>query len=149
MKPTITWILIANGARARILANQGPGKGVHEVDGMEFQQTPLKNSEIMADRPGRSFSSAGTARSAMEPQTDPVKKREADFVAEIAQMLDLKLSDNQFDRLIICAAPQALGNLREAMSPQLREKITHELPKDLTQIPNAKMGKHLEGILAV
>src|SRR5262249_34094570 len=28
MKPTRTWILIADGARARILRNDGPGKGV-------------------------------------------------------------------------------------------------------------------------
>ena len=34
MKPTRTWILIADGARARILENLGPGKGVHEVPDM-------------------------------------------------------------------------------------------------------------------
>ncbi len=28
-----TWILIANGARAHIIANQGPGKGLKPVPG--------------------------------------------------------------------------------------------------------------------
>lgn len=149
MKPTITWILIADGARARVLTNNGPGKGVQEVAGMVFTQTPLKSGDIMADRPGRSHASVGKGRSAMQPATDPVDKREADFVNNLANVLDAKLREKSFDRLIIAAAPQALGTLRNAISPQLSEKVAHEVAKDLTHIPNTEIGKHFEDVLAV
>ena len=33
MKPTTTWILIADGAHARLFANHGPGKGIEAVQG--------------------------------------------------------------------------------------------------------------------
>ncbi len=149
MKPIITWILIADGARARVLTNTGPGKGVQEVAGMEFAQAPLKSGDIMADPPGRRQASVGKGRSAMQPATDPVDKREADFVSDLAQMLETKLRKKAFDRLIIAAAPQALGTLRTAMSPQVRQKVVHEIAKDLTHIPNTEIGKHFEDVLAV
>lgn len=149
MKATKTWILIADGARARVLENTGPGKGLSEVNGLEFSQEPLKNQDIVSDKPGRAFSSAGYGRSGMEPPTDPADKREADFVAGLADVLDQKLQSGAFDRLIIAAAPQALGNLRKALSARVQEKVLAELAKDLTKIPNDGVHKHFEEVLAV
>lgn len=149
MKPVITWILIADGARARVLEHAGPGKGLSEVNGLEFSQERLQGKDIWADKPGRSFNSVGAGRAAMEPPTDPVDKREADFVGMLADVLDRKNRDGAFDRLIIAAAPQALGDLRKAMSPQLQAKIETEIAKDLTRIPNDDVVKHFSGVLAV
>lgn len=148
MKPTITWVLIADGARARVLEHKGPGKGLREVRGLEFSDEHLRSGDIMADRPGRSFSSSGHDRSAMEPKTDPIDKREADFVAKLAEVLDKKLSEGAFDRLILTAAPHALGDLRKVLTPQLQAKVAAELAKDLTKIPNQDIIKHLDGLLA-
>lgn len=149
MKPTITWILIADGARARVLENTGPGKGLQEVPGLEFADEHLRSGDIMADRPGRAYASAGHGRSGMEQPTDPVDKREADFVAGLADMLDKKLRDGAFERLVIAAAPQALGNLRKALSPQVQKTVISELAKDLTRIPNPDVVQHFEGVLAL
>lgn len=149
MKPVITWILIADGARARVVENAGVGKGLKEVDGLEFSDAHLRAGDIMADKPGRAFSSAGTGRSAMEPPTDPVDKREADFATGLAEMLKRKLHEGAYDRLIIAAAPQALGDIRKALSPQVQARILTELPKDFTRVPNAELERTLKDILAV
>lgn len=149
MKPIVTWIVIADGARARVLVNVGPGKGLQEVAGLELEQKPLKSTDIMADRPGRSHASTGHGRSAMEPPTDPVDKREADFIVSVAAMLDKQLSDKAFDRLILAAAPQALGNLRKSISSQVQKTVMAELAKDLTRVPNTDISKHFEDVLAV
>ena len=147
MKPVITWILIADGARARILENAGPGQGLGEVT--EFSQPPLRARDIMADRPGRSFDTTGKGRSAMEPPTDPVEKREADFARSLADALEQKRRAGAFDRLILIAAPTALGDLRKALPEQLKRLVYAELAKDLTKVPNDEMPKHLEDVLAV
>jgi len=150
MKPVITWILIADGARARILEHKGPGSGVSAVDGMEFSAEKLKSSDIMADKPGRAFSSQGASRFAIEPKTDPVAKREADFMAMLAGVLEEKKNNaTVFDRLVLIAAPRALGELRKALSNSIREIIYAELAKDLTKTPNDKVGKHLEEVMVV
>lgn len=149
MKPVITWILVADGARARVLENTGPGKGLSEVDGLEFANEHLAARDIMADKPGRTFASAGTGRSSKEPPTDPVAHREMEFVKTVAETLEKKRQKGAFDRLILVAAPRALGDLRQHLPNGLKDAVYAELAKDLTRVPNTEMPKHLEGVLAV
>jgi protein required for attachment to host cells len=149
MKKTVTWILIADGSQARVLENEGPGKGLHQVQGLDFSIPAMQAKDIMADRPGRSFSSAGPGRSAMEPKTDPVEHREAEFCKSMAEMLEKSRQQGAFDRLVIAAAPIALGNIRKALTPQVKKSVMAELDKDLTNLPTNQLDKHFDGILAV
>jgi protein required for attachment to host cells len=149
MKAKTTWILIADGAQAKVFEHTGPGKGLQPIDDLQFEQEALQAQEIMADRPGRSFASAGTARSAMEYSSDPVQVRERRFVENVAEELEKRLQKGQFDRLIVAAAPTALGDLRPAFSKALKETIVAELAKDLTNIPTPKLEAHFAEFLAV
>ena len=148
MKAKVTWILIADGAQARVLENDGPGKGLTPVKGLKFSQEPLKNQDIVTDRPGRSFSSVGSGRSGYQPDVSPVEQREARFVSTVAEELELRHRDGAFDRLIIAADPTSLGTIRGALSKSLQESVIAELPKDLTNIPTAKLAGHFDEILA-
>src|SRR6478735_7756174 len=91
MKPTITWIVIADGDQAKVFEHEGPGKGLTAVRDMLFEQEHLKAGDIMADKPGRSFSSAGPgSRSSIEYSSDPVQVRERRFVEKLAEALNAK-----------------------------------------------------------
>jgi protein required for attachment to host cells len=150
MKAKVTWIVVADGAQAKIFEHDGPGKGLRALKDLNREQEPLQAREIMADKPGRSFSSAGPgSRSAMEYHTDPVQVRERRFVEELAETLDKKHQEGAFDRLVIAAAPSALGDLRPALSDGVKGTILAELPKDLTNIPIPKLAEHLDGVIAV
>jgi len=146
MKPVRTWIMIANGARARIVANAGPGHGVTALEGMEFEDESLKTSEIVTDRPGRTHDSTGPGRHALSQGTDPHRERERAFAKTLASMLDAHCSKNSYDRLILTAAPQTLGDLRDALSSPVKAKVFAEKAKDLTQIPNSCLPAHLADI---
>jgi protein required for attachment to host cells len=148
MKKTVTWVLIADGAQARILEHTGPGKGLKQVDGLDWAIDPLQAQEIVSDKPGRGHSSGGSSGGAMEPRTDPVERREAEFVKSVAATLDRKRQQGAFDRLVIAAAPIALGDIRKAISPAVRKTIVAELSKDLTNTPTAQLDQHLDGIIA-
>lgn len=149
MKPVRTWILLADGAQARVYENLGPGKGLQHVSGYDLSQERLQSQDIVTDRPGRSFSSSGPGRSAMEPPTDPAEKREDDFTRKLADILASAEQKKTFDRLIIIAAPTALGSLRAHLNSHVRTKVIAELPKDLTGVPEKDLGKHLDGVLAL
>ncbi len=149
MKKTVTWVLIADGAQARVLQHTGPGKGLSPVDGLDFAIDPIQARDIMADRPGRSHASNGAARSGMEPKTDPVEYRETQFVKSLAGMLDRQQQNGAYDRLVIAAAPIALGEIRKAMSAGVRKSVVAELDKDLTNLPTSQLSRHLDGILSV
>lgn len=149
MKPTVTWILVANGTQARVLENAGPGKGLRQIEGLDFGIEAMQAQELVTDRPGRSFSSVGPGRSAMEPRTDPVEQREAEFAKSVAEMLDEHCGKGAYNRLVIAAAPIALGDIRKSLTPAVKKTILAELPKDLTNLPTAQLDKHLDGIIAV
>jgi protein required for attachment to host cells len=150
MKPTKTWVVIADGDQAKIFEHDGPGKGLHIVDGLKLEQAHLKSGDIMADRPGRASNpSSPGSRAAVDYRTDPAQERERRFVEHLADLLDQKHSEGAFERLVIAAAPAALGDLRPALSDAVRKTILAELPKDLTNIPTMKLAEHLDGVIAV
>ena len=150
MKPTVTWIVIADGDQAKIFEHDGPGKGLHAIKDLMSEQAHLKAADIMADKPGRSSnpSSPGT-RAAVDYKTDPVEVRERRFVEKLAAMLDQKHTEGRFQRLVIAAAPAALGDLRPALSEAVKGTILAELPKDLTNIPTPQLAGHFDGLIAV
>jgi protein required for attachment to host cells len=148
MKPTRTWVLIADGARARILQSDGPGKGLHAVEGCVFHGDHAATHEIMSDREGRSHSSVGPGRSAIEAHSDPHRELKKRFAQQLADVLSSRLREKAYDRLVIVAAPSALGDLRTALPEQVRARVTAEVAKDLTKTPDPEVAGHLKDVLA-
>lgn len=161
MKPLRTWALIADGARARILENNGPahGDGQHggaghgesshdwmPVEGLTFQGDHSATRELVTDRQGRSFSSTGSRRSAMEAKTDPHRDQKTKFANHLAEMLAEQLQAGAYYRLVIAAPPATLGDLRSAISDKVRATVVAEFAHDLTKIPNHEIGSHLKPI---
>ena len=149
MKPVRTWILLADGTRARIVCNSGPGKGLDEVRGMEFEGENVRSGDIMADRPGRTFDSAGAHRHAMEPHSDPQREAKRSFAADMVGKLQDQLQAQAFDRLVLVAAPATLGDIRKSLPKSLLDVVYGEIPKNLVQVPNQELDSHLSEVLAV
>jgi protein required for attachment to host cells len=143
MKPKRTWVLIADGARARILRNDGPGTGLRPVEGCVFVGDHAPTHEIMSDREGRTASSVGSARSAVQARSDPHRELKRKFVHRLADALAEGLAQQAYDQLVIVAAPPALGDLRAALSAHVRGKVTAEVAKDLTKTPDTELTQHL------
>lgn len=147
MKPVRTWIVIADGARARILANCGVGKGVQQVKGADFRAEDAGTGA--PDRPGRTFDSVGGGRHSMEPSSDPFKLAKKKFLRGLAEYLRKSAESARYDRLVILAPPRALGDLRQALPDCVRALVAAEQARDLTPLPNEDIPKHLGGLLAV
>lgn len=145
MKPTTTWILVADAGHARIFENRGPGRDVFQVPGGVLEAT--KGTEH-ADRPGRSFASVGAGRSAMEPHHSKAGPAR-DFANELMTRMEREHEERKYDRLILCAPPAMLGALREAVPPRLRPHVMAEVDKDLTRVPTDEIAGHLEDVIAL
>ncbi len=149
MKPTRTWILIADGARGKVLLHEGPGRGLRALEGLDFSEDVPPTRDIDADRPGRSFDSHGEGRHAMEPPSDPHRQRKEAFARRLAEVLVQGCRRNDFDQLVVVAPPSALGDLRNALAPEVKARVKAELPKDLTRTDMTELPRHLETVLAV
>jgi protein required for attachment to host cells len=136
------WVVVCDGAKALILENAGdaisPNLRTKEV----HEQPDEKTSEQGTDAPGRSFSSVGRRRSAME-QTDWHNQAEQQFLVDLAKRLDAAVTAGETKSLIVIAPPRALGVLRQAFSAAVRNAIRAEIDKDYVRMPVYEIEKHL------
>jgi protein required for attachment to host cells len=142
MKPIRTYILIADGARAHLLLSEGRGKPLTEVPDSDIRVDLKADHDLTTDRPGRVHESANVARHAIERE-DLQRKEKERFVQSLAEGLDRRLANREYDRLVIAAAPETLGIIRSALSDKVRASILAEVAKDLTKIPNPQIRSHL------
>jgi protein required for attachment to host cells len=64
-------------------------------------------------------------------------------------VLDRKLAERAFDRLVLVAPPATMGDLRASLSEQVRARVSAELVADLTKVPINKLDQHLAEVIAV
>ena len=133
--PSSTLVLVADGRVALFMRNHGDALSPRlEVERtIENEVNPPTRAQG-SERPGRVYSSSGTARSAVE-QTDFHEQSEAEFAGKIAAELTRMRAEAPSDPLIVVAPPRMLGKLRQALRGAMPGPVLAELDKDLTKHP--------------
>lgn len=110
-----TWIVVADGARARFFTASEDGRKL--VPARDFK----------SDKPGRSYSSSRSGvRHAFEPPHDYHKIEKHRFSESVAKALDEASESKAFDRLVLVAPHRSLGELRELLSARVKRQISRE-----------------------
>lgn len=140
-----TWILIADGAKARILEREGKEAPLVPASEKCFSEPEARapTRETGADRPGRVQESANTARHAMAPRVDWHQYAKELFAKSVADALEQAALDKRYDALILAAPPQTLGDLRANLGKHAVALVTAEISKDLTNLPDHEIASHL------
>ena len=129
--PNEALILVGDGEKALFLRNKGSREDIRlKVENILWHDNPASH-EQGTDEPGRAFASVGTARSAMD-ETDWHQLGEERFVTEVARRLKTLAQAKRFDALVVVAPPKVLGQLRKEFHKEVTDRITGELPKELT-----------------
>ncbi|SNT42991.1 Protein required for attachment to host cells [[Luteovulum] sphaeroides subsp. megalophilum] len=127
------WVLVLDATRARILRNvEGPTM----LSELVLRTPARKLRDIMADKPGRSFSSMGWGRrSAMDYGSDPLLEDEQEFLRQVIALLDCHRKAGEILQLAIFAEHRVLGLLRPMLPPALERLVLHEAALNLLQLP--------------
>jgi protein required for attachment to host cells len=142
------WVVVADGARARIFRANGETHRLEPVHEELYEPARMKGADLLADRPGRTFDrSRDQGRHAMEPDTDPKRVEKEKFAFRLADLLEDALNRDQYAELVLAAAPRMLGDLRDTLSPRVRERIVAELDKDLTTLPQPELEERLRPVI--
>lgn len=132
--PNEALVLVADGRKMLFLRNKGDETLVDlRVESHREQDNPPIRDQA-TDAPGRSISSVGSARSAMEP-TDFHQLQEDRFAAEAAELLRKRALSNDFEALIVAAPPRTLGELRKHYHKVVEQRLIGEVSKELTGMP--------------
>lgn len=137
-----TWVLVADGTRARIFAKNF--KSLNNAMGQDFVADNLRDSEIYIDKPGRSFESSNPTRHAYQPRTDWHEYQKQLFAKEICSILEKASENAEFDELIIISPPKMLGDIRSYLGKHILPKITAEIPKDISKLSEYELLNYLE-----
>ena len=132
--PNEALVLVADGRKMLFLRNKGDETLVDlRVESHREQDNPPIRDQA-TDAPGRSISSVGSARSAMEP-TDFHQIQEDRFAAEAAELLRKRALSNDFEALIVAAPPRTLGEMRKHYHKEVQHRLIGEVSKELTGMP--------------
>ena len=149
-----TWVLVADGAKALFLVNDGDADyPVLNVRRKEEHESP-PTREQGTDSPGRfsdgpEFQGIGSGqgfaqRSAVQ-ETDWHRLEEERFADELAEMLYKRAHAGEFRRIVLVAGPQILGVLRGKLHQEVRDKVVGEVDKTLTNHPVDEIERILKG----
>ena len=143
MKSTRTWILIADGGRARVLQSEGSAKPLIPLPEMSFHVALPASRELGNDRPGRGHESHGDTRHAYEQRSDPHEALKAAFLKSVVAALESAHEKHLFERLVVVAPAPALGLIRNTLTDGLRHVLLADAAKDLTKNPDHEIRSHL------
>lgn len=142
MKHPVTWYVLADGARARIVTRPESESHYHIIFAEDAAAAHARTRDLVSDRPGHGQESAYSGRHAIEPRHDAHRLEENRFLRSVAAHLNREATLGSFDRLVIYAAPRSLAVLRTSLEPQAAKRIHGEYAKDLTKVPVEALPEH-------
>ena len=149
MKKNVTWVLVADAGHARILYNEGHGRGLHRAFDHDFAAPHTTNKEAETDAPGRTFDSGGPGRHFKGKEEDWQEHEEKSFAKDLAHELNQAADQGRFDRVVVVAPDRFLGELRPNLSGRVSDHIHAEAHKDLTHARIDELEQHLADVMPV
>jgi protein required for attachment to host cells len=137
-----SWLIVANSSLARIFKFV-KRRELQELQVFEHPESRLHNLDLVSDKPGRDFESAGIGRHALEPKVMPKRQEFVIFAKYLADYLEEEREKGAFDTLYIAASPSLLGLLRQSLHPNTAKLIKGEVNKDMTQMKPNEIPSHL------
>jgi len=127
-----TWVLVADGAHAKIYVGEKKGLRLRETPKETFDATQERSRELGTDKPGRMGTPAmGGQRNAFDWRTDPRRHVEATFIKSVAEHVETAAKASEVDQIVLVASPRALGDLRNALGDHARAKVVAEIDREL------------------
>ncbi|CUI01094.1 host attachment family protein [Leisingera aquaemixtae] len=141
-----TWVLVADSEKALFLENttdaQNPNLKVRRKD----EQENPSNREQSANRPGRFNDGPSVHRSAVD-DTDWHQLAKERFASDLADRLYKMAHKGQFERLVLVAAPEVLGELRKNLHKEVADRVVAEVAKNLTNHETSKIEEMVKDAL--
>lgn len=144
-------LVVASQAEAVFYDLQAGRQGATVVGRLDDPLAHLHDRDFKSDRPGRVFdhaAPAGGRRGAVAHhgtggERRPRRHEAALFARSIAEKLEHAREKDEFDRLVVMAAPSFLGLLRKSIPESLRSRVAAEVGKDLVHEPPDAIQAHI------
>ena len=135
-------VFVGDGRKALFLRNAGDEQYLNLKPERVFLDHNPPTHQQGTDRSGRTFSSVGPGRSAVE-STDWHELEQHRFVRAVSAALEKLVRAHHVRSLIIVAPPRTLADLRRDLHDDVKVHVVAEVNKDLTKHTIEEIEKHL------
>lgn len=139
------WFVIADGAQARIFANEAEKSGLTLVTQLKNDKARLPGAKLGRDKPTRVQESANPARSANEPHVEPKQKEKLRFAHQLGSHIEEAAKKDKFASFVLVAPARAAREIRAALGSASRDRLFGVVNKDLSWVGDSDMGTHVQG----
>jgi protein required for attachment to host cells len=138
-----TWVLVADGAKARIFARSEGGSSIVEVEDRLNPEGAASGRELSRDGPPSVHDRLGHARHSIEAHTSLRQKSAEVFARELNDVLERGRLDHRYSDLVLIAPAHFLGTLNAELNKHVRACVTAELSKNLIRADARTIADHL------
>lgn len=137
------WVVAAESSRARIFAVENRISPLSELEDFAHSEGRARDQELVSDKAGRGFDGIQEGRHGMEKQFDAKHHEAVAFARRIADRVELARSRGEFAQLVLIAAPEFLGILRQQLSSHASRMVSKTVDKNLVQRPENEIRGYL------
>jgi hypothetical protein len=130
------WLVVANAARARVLEMSDKGEGYVHVADLVHPQSRQKAAELGGEKAGR-----GSGTVAPVPAA-PTSECETPNAARWP-MTEFRLATGRCAGLVLVASNPFLGELKEHLDTQARQRVLRTVPSDYTSLDERELAQRL------
>lgn len=147
-----TLLVVVDASRARIftLDRTAAPEGLQEelVERRDFINPARRQrpSELFSDSPAAGYTGTGRRYGFDDHRAEHLEQLDRVFAREVTAEAERLCREQGIRRLIVCASPNMLGELRQAMRDLPKDYLVDELARDLVKLTppklRAQLGEH-------
>lgn len=143
MKPT--WILVADGARARLFEREGSEGPMRQLQAWVHPPSRLRAESLAFDQLGRA-SKGHTGTVQFAPRLSLRQREHQRFAHDLAQCLADGVAAGRCDALVLIASNSMLGSIRHALPGSSARRVIWSAPVDLTTFDGRELEQRIEAL---
>jgi protein required for attachment to host cells len=140
------WVVVGDAAHVRIFEGDQGLDVLVAIEAFGHPETRGKASDLVSGARGRSRTFQGE-HTALERHTDPHRATVHAFAREVAERIAVAHEARAFERVILVAPPQFLGELRATLG-DLGGAVVATINKDWAQVPTHELPGRLRVALS-
>jgi protein required for attachment to host cells len=137
------WIVVAEQSRARLFLMESPTAALKELRVLTHPEGRAAPHDLQTDRDAQVVRGRHRESHAIEAHVDPKRQEAMAFAREIVAVLETGRLEAAYEALILVAAPEYLGILRENLSEPLKKLVSNSLAKNLVRHSEADIREHV------
>lgn len=111
---------------------------------LQHLENKLKTTELVSDSKGQYKTDGSAGHGSFTQPTDPKEIKIDRFAREISKELDAGRTRNEYDSLVLIAAPHIHGLINSHLNKHVKEQVTHAIQKDLLHLSSKELLSYLQ-----